>query len=324
MFWNKACELTQLLSESVNEPEIELGLWSTRVTLDIIGIAGLGRDFHSLTNHSDPFVATYQEVLEVRPIKAFFFILNLIFPSWLIRHIPFWSLPRDLKRVSTTLYQFGRNLASTRRSEFAAASNPKTQEDDPRHDILSLLVKSNDFSDHELAHQILTFLAAGHETTSSTLSWCIYLLALHPPIQTSLRSEIRSSLPCPSTTTSTNPPTTDTNTTSSSIDTLPLLNAVVAETLRLYPVVPITSRVSIKPTTLGQYTIPVGTNIYIVPWAINRSTKFWGLDAEKFTPARWIDTNEKGEERGNGNGGCGSSWENMTFLGGPRSCIGQG
>ena len=43
-FWDKACEMTDMLKEHAHEPEIEMGIWSTRATLDIIGIAGFGRD----------------------------------------------------------------------------------------------------------------------------------------------------------------------------------------------------------------------------------------------------------------------------------------
>lgn len=311
MFWDKACELTHLLGESVNEPEIELGLWCTRVTLDIIGIAGFGRDFHSLTNHDDPFVNDYQEVLEPKPVKALFFALNLVFPYWLISRIPFWYIPRELKRISASLYQFSYNLSRERRAEFA---NPKI--DDTRKDILSLLVKSNDFTDHELAHQVLTFLAAGHETTSSTLSWCIYLLAQHPEIQNELRNEIRSTLPSPSTHAMLD---------KGVVDDLSFLSAVTNEVLRLYPVVPITSRQTVRETQLLDYKIPEGTNVYIVPWAINRSTTFWGEDAAKFNPRRWIELDEEGgTKKVNMHGGAKSAFEFMTFLYGPRSCIGQG
>lgn len=295
----------------MNEPEIELGLWSTRVTLDIIGIAGFGRDFHSLTNHDDPFVNDFQEVLEPNPVKALFFALNLIFPYWLISRIPFWYIPRELKRISASLYQFGYDMSRERRAEFA---NPKFQ--DTRKDILSLLIKSNDFTDHELAHQALTFLAAGHETTSSTLSWCIYLLAQHREIQTELRNEIRTALPSPSS---------HATLEKSAVDDLSLLGAVTSEVLRLYPVVPITSRQTVRETQLLDYKIPEGTNVYIVPWAVNRSTNFWGEDAAKFNPRRWIDDDlESGKEKLNMHGGSKSAFEFITFLHGPRSCIGQG
>lgn len=326
LFWSKASELTRTLQSHTHLPELELGVWNTRVTLDIIGVAGLGQDFSSLRNHDDPFVADYQSIMEPTKNEAFFFALMLIFPYRLMSNIPFWSIPRELKRISASLYHFGYTISRSRRAELA---NPKLTEhsDAKRNDILSLLVKSNDFSDHELAHQVLTMMAAGHETTSSALSWAIYCLASNPEIQTALREEIRAHLPSPS-----SAPGTTTTPSTANIDTLPLLAAICNETLRLHPVIHITSRQVIRPTQLGNYTLPQGTNVYIVPWAINRNTRFWGPDAETFNPYRWLDavseddqTAEKTQKmKVNNHGGARSAYEFMTFLHGPRSCIGQG
>ena len=103
VFWAKACELASSLREAADESEAEIGVWCTRVTLDIIGIAGFGRDFNSLRNSEDEFVADYQEVLEPKKDKALFFILNLFIPNWLVMKIPFWYIPRELKRISASL-----------------------------------------------------------------------------------------------------------------------------------------------------------------------------------------------------------------------------
>lgn len=304
--------MTQMLAGMTAEPEVEIGVWCTRVTLDIIGIAGFGRDFHSLKNPHDEFVEQYNMLLEPDSAKAIFFALNLMFPGKLVNSIPFWDIPKKFLNISGNLNNFAYNLSKDRRAEL---SSPKlsTAEKEKRHDILSLLVKSNDFTDHELAHQVLTMMAAGHETTSSTLSWCIYFLALNPQIQTELREEIRASLPSPNVLQSE-------SITAAQIDTLALLNGVCNETLRLYPTVPVTTREAIRPTRLGNYMLPAGTSVIISPWAINRSASFWGEDALEFKPGRWINA----DGSPNKTGGAMSNYSNMTFLHGPRSCIGQG
>ncbi|RMZ91186.1 hypothetical protein DV736_g1558, partial [Chaetothyriales sp. CBS 134916] len=311
IFWAKSCDLVSSLKETVSEPEIEIGVWCTRVTLDIIGIAGFGHDFSSLRNSNDEFVADYQELLEPRRDKAFFFLLNLIIPNWLTMKIPLWKVPKNMKRISQSLYSFGYKMANDRRNEL---NNAKLQDEkDKRKDILSLLIKSNDFTDQELAHQALTMMAAGHETTSSTLSWCLFLLAQHLDIQDRLRDEIRSTLPSPD-------EITISTVNATAIDTLPLLNGVCQETLRLYPTIPITARQVVKQTRLGGYVLPVGTRLIIIPWAINKHSQFWGPDAMEFKPSRWIDP----DGTPNNTGGATSNYSNMTFLHGPRSCIGQG
>lgn len=104
-----------------------------------------------------------------------------------------------------------------------------------------------------------------------------------------------------------------------SLESLPLLNGILNETLRLYPTVPVTTRVAARDTTLGQQPIPKGTNILLSPWLINRSAALWGPEAGEFDPGRWID--EHG--RPNNSGGADSNYNFMTFLHGPRSCIGR-
>lgn len=160
------------------------------------------------------------------------------------------------------------------------------------------------------ADQVLTFLAAGHETTSATLAWATVLLSQHPQIQADLRAEIRANLPSP-----------DLGETASStqFERLPLLNAVCHETLRLYPTVCFTARLAIKPTRLGDILLHKGVEVWLSIWAMNRSPRFWGADAADFRPSRWITNGSF-----NNNGGAPSNYAQLTFVHGPRSCVGQG
>lgn len=179
------------------------------------------------------------------------------------------------------------------------------------NDILSLLVRSNDFDDHQLSEQVLTMMAAGHETTSSALSWCAYLLSLHPETQRKVREEVRAALPSPSSGEAIG---------AAQIDALPLLNAVCLEVVRLYPTVPQTTRIAVNETHINGHVVPKETQISLVPWAINRSKHFWGADANEFRPERWINA----DGTNNKTGGSSSNYAQLTFLHGPRSCIGQG
>jgi cytochrome P450 len=68
----------------------------------------------------------------------------------------------------------------------------------------------------------------------------------------------------------------------------------------------------------GQF-VPKGTIIILSPWAVNTSTHLWGSDALEFKPERWLDKDGKA----NNKGGADSNFSFLTFLHGPRSCIGQ-
>ena len=104
------------------------------------------------------------------------------------------------------------------------------------------------------------------------------------------------------------------------LEQLPYLNGIMHETLRLYPTVPLTMRQALRDTQIGDQIIPKGTDMIIPIWYINRAPEIWGPDATHFRPERWIAGNDKP----NTNGGASSNYDFMTFLHGPRSCIGQG
>jgi cytochrome P450 len=105
---------------------------------------------------------------------------------------------------------------------------------------------------------------------------------------------------------------------------LSLLNGACSETLRLYPAINIIYRNTVRPTVLAGNAIPAGVQVILSPWAINRDKRFWGDDAEEFQPERWIDIDaETSAEKPNNSGGAESNYTNLTFLHGPRSCIGH-
>ena len=177
-------------------------------------------------------------------------------------------------------------------------------------DILSIAIESGGFSDEDLVNQMMTFLAAGHETTATALTWAMHLLCKHPEVQTRLRDELL---------TAHLPDIRDRNTTITPdvLDRIPYLNAVCNEVLRFIPPVPFTLRQAAHDEyLLGQF-IPKGTTVVLAPFATNLSTEMWGPDARDFNPDRWL-----GPGKAN-TGGADSNYSFLTFLHGPRSCIGQ-
>ncbi|KAL6722041.1 hypothetical protein ACLMJK_001146 [Lecanora helva] len=176
-------------------------------------------------------------------------------------------------------------------------------------DILSVAIESGGFSDEGLVNQLMTFLLAGHETTSAALTFAVCMMCLHPEMQTRLRREVRAQLP--------DPRAPKSSISSTMVDNLAYLNAFCNEVLRLYSPVPITVRVAAQDTSIVGQFIPKGTSIFLSPWANNISEELWGDDAHTFNPDRWM-----GPGRAN-TGGAQSNYGFMTFLQGPRSCIGQ-
>jgi cytochrome P450 len=96
---------------------------------------------------------------------------------------------------------------------------------------------------------------------------------------------------------------------------------VVNETLRLLPTLPISSRVTAEDTTILGNHILAGTRLWIVPAAMNRFTSFYCATADVFGPAPWIDQDSG---RANNHGNAYTNYTFLTFLHGPRKCVGAG
>lgn len=154
----------------------------------------------------------------------------------------------------------------------------------------------------------MTFLIAGHETTATAMIWALLVLCQNPNVQTKLRQEIRTHLPSPKE-----------PITAAQIDNCHYLQAVCSEVLRVWAPVAMTMRTACRGTSLNGQHIPAGTDIIIAPWAVNVSKTLWGSDAADFKPERWLDA----DGTSNNHGGAVSNYAFLTFLHGPRSCIGQ-
>jgi cytochrome P450 len=159
--------------------------------------------------------------------------------------------------------------------------------------------------------ETLNILLAGRDTTASTLTSAIYLLAMHPEFLTRLREEILSKVGL------SRRPTYD------DIKEMKYLRAVLNETLRLFPAVPFDVRENIRDTTWispepgkKPLFIPKGTMLYYSVFLMHRRTDLWGPDALEFDPGRWLDERVKKYLIPN-------PYIFLPFNAGPRICLGQ-
>ncbi|EPE36354.1 Cytochrome P450 [Glarea lozoyensis ATCC 20868] len=162
----------------------------------------------------------------------------------------------------------------------------------------------------EIRDQCLHLLLAGRDTTAALLGWCIVLLSRHPTEFEKLRTTVLAQFG-----TSSAPKQ---ELTFESLKTCKELTHLEYETLRLYPIVPLNSRVAIRNTVLpngggpkGDSPVAVrkGTTVGYSTYVMHRRHDIWGEDADEFRPARW-----EGRKLG---------WEYIPFSGGARVCIGQ-
>ncbi|KAG0335278.1 hypothetical protein BG004_000065 [Podila humilis] len=309
-----------------NQTEFDITTDLGRATLDIIGLSGFGYDFEALTNPDNELSRAYRELFDTS--SNIIQILRVMIPYYL--HLPFkHNLVR--KRAIRTIDRVTTRLIADKRAQ--ANNKDSHVDDDDSKDLMSILIRGNEqvgsledgkLTDTELKDQILTFLAAGHETTSVTVTWMLHILSIYPEVQTKMRNEMLAHLGRPSPKDGSNPMLTY-----DGLASLPYLGACVKELLRYIPPVPTTSRVaSIDDTILG-YNIPKGTQVFISPAAMHKLKSVFGEDAEEFKPERWLDRATavaiSGEEVANATTfvTADMNWAYQPFLTGPRNCIGS-
>ena len=321
VFWAKSRELVQGIEREVEagklkekelgnldekgkaekRPGVDVGNWASRATLDIIGAAGIGKDFGSLKDPNNELNRAYRAVFEPNRAAQILLLVRIFISAWLARHVPI-QRNYDVQHASKLIRRTCHELISDKRRRMAEGKSSGI-------DILSVALEGGGFTDDDIINQLMTFLTAGHESTSSALTWAIYLMCKHPEMQSRLRAEVRENLPsiaddsrCPD---------------AAEVDRLPYLNAFCQEVLRLMPPVHVTIRAAREDTMLVGHLIPKDTVLSIPIGAFNRNPALWGPDAKTFNPERWMEPGKANT------GGAKSNYAYMTFLHGPRSCIGQ-
>jgi cytochrome P450 len=182
----------------------------------------------------------------------------------------------------------------------------RREDDREYNDVLSMLMSAQSgeepetkLTDKQIHDHILTFLAAGHETTAIALVWTFYLLSKHPQVREKLLDEIRTVL-------ADRAPTVD------DLASLPYLDWVLSESMRLYPPAWMQMRFVDKEFELDGVRLPPGTLLMLSQWVIHRLPAIWE-DPEMFRPERWDPENAQQIPPG----------AYFPFGGGPRTCIGM-
>ncbi|KAF2215909.1 hypothetical protein CERZMDRAFT_109751 [Cercospora zeae-maydis SCOH1-5] len=186
-----------------------------------------------------------------------------------------------------------------------------TAEHNGRYVFIDELVRQTD-DPVRIRSELLNILLAGRDTTASLLSNVWFMLGKRPDMWTKLQAEVAQ--------------LNGTQPSFEQLKELKYLKAVLNESLRLHPVVPMNSREAIVDTALPLGGGPDGLAPLfirkgdIMAWnvyAMHRRKDYYGQDAEEFTPERWLDDAKTGRK------GLRPGWEYLPFNGGARICLGQ-
>jgi cytochrome P450 len=171
-------------------------------------------------------------------------------------------------------------------------------------DLVSRLLRARDpdtdaaMDLQQVRDEALIFLLAGHETTSTVLTFTLHLLGRHPDEQRLVHEEIDAVLGGRAPTAADAP-------------ALQRTAMAIKEAMRLYPPAYAVGRLAEREQEIGGYTIPAGSYVVVSQFATHRHPRFWE-DAEAFDPGRFTAEREGERHR----------YAYFPFGGGPRACIG--
>ncbi|XP_036968017.1 cytochrome P450 3A40-like [Acanthopagrus latus] len=297
---HSATLLTSMKKKADKDEPLELKEFFGPYSMDIVTSTSFSVDIDSLNNPSDPFVTNIKKMLKFDLFNPLILIISFFpFMAPVFEKMEFSFFP---KSVTDFFYAALQKIKSNR-----VTSRQKS-----RVDFLQLMIDSQNnknpsgveqdkgLSDHEILSQAMIFLFAGYETTSSSLCFVAYNLALNPHIMKRLQEEIDATFP----------------------EKAPIeyqvlmqmeyLDCVINESLRLYPIAPRLERVAKATVEINGLVIPKGMVVMVPTWPLHRNPDLWP-DPEAFKPERFSKENKETFD----------PYTYMPFGAGPRNCIGM-
>ncbi|KAF4716159.1 hypothetical protein FOZ62_019832 [Perkinsus olseni] len=214
--------------------------WLTPCTLDSLCLTTFGMDFYFLNPDGVTIAVGTKEIAEsIRHfLKGSTYVLDRVMFPYMTRNRFPWNLnPRIKKFYSSVerLKKFANDLAVQRRREGGELG---------RADLLDKLLQ---LEKNDLEGNLVTFIIAGSESTSVTLSWCLYYLSLYPEAQARARAEVDNL--------GRDPETND------DLEELPFVESCFLEALRIQPPVPLLAHITTVEVSVHGYKLPAGTPI---------------------------------------------------------------
>ena len=196
---------------------------------------------------------------------------------------------RSIRQLDEILYRFIRERRESK---------------EQKEDLLSVLLRARDedgesMSDKQLRDEAMTLFLAGHETTANAMGFTWYLLAQYPEVVEKLRNEVATvvSGPVP---------------TAADVANLKYTEAVILESMRLYPPAYAQGRIPHFDMEMNGFRIPANSTVLVSQWIMHRDPRWWE-EAKEFRPERWLDGSTKDLPK----------FAYIPFGGGARLCIGN-
>ncbi|CAG8649430.1 9802_t:CDS:2, partial [Cetraspora pellucida] len=271
-----------------NLPVINLYQLVQFCALDIIGETAFGGSFNMVETGSHPLPMKILEEMKRRVMCHTFPYFKMFFKKdpWCDEFISKIVKNRIEQNLKTTKKRTDILQILLNNRNPLKQSSPNTPVD---------ITDGKTMSDFEIQDQTMEFLVGGSDTSAFTIIMAIIMLHHNPEKLRNLRIELESAFPVLQNRVISSEhenalflPTHET------LKSLKYLNAVINETLRLFPVtLGGIMRQTTEDTIISNYLIPKDTIVSASVWKLHRSKQIWGQDVDEFVPERWFDLNPK-------------------------------
>jgi len=296
----KLCNIFETLS---NGKEFDVFPLVTHCALDIICETAMGKSINAQEDSDSEYVRAIYEASDI--------VFRRQRSPWLWDDRLFVLTPGGFKwrNILSTLHGFTNKVIAEKKQEYKTKKKATSINDDvglkKRLAFLDLLIEASDdgdvLSDEDIREEVDTFMFEGHDTTATSMSFFLFLMATHPEIQRKCQEELQSIFGDD-----------DRLATSQDLASMRYIELCLKEGLRLYQSVPIISRTLGEDLVVGGNLIPAGTNAIMLPFLIHRDPEIFP-DPDSFQPERFLQENISKR----------NPYSYVPFSAGPRNCIGQ-
>ncbi|ALC49760.1 Cyp4s3 [Drosophila busckii] len=291
--------VSRLREHATNGEAFDIYPYITLFALDAICETAMGIKKHAQMQSESEYVQAVKTICHILHKQSFSFWQRLNFVFNLT------AKGRERNAALSVLHGETDRVIRQRREQLLQQQQRQAEQNDDDDDdvggkrrlaFLDMLLQSQldgvELSDRDIREEVDTFMFEGHDTTSSAIAFAIYELSRHAEVQQRVYEEALELQ-------------------GREKESMPYLEAVIKETLRLYPSVPFFSRVALEDLQVGSITVPKGASVSHLIYMLHRDPQSFP-DPERFDPDRFY-LNEKQLH----------PFAFAAFSAGPRNCIGQ-
>ncbi|XP_042897915.1 cytochrome P450 4V2 isoform X2 [Parasteatoda tepidariorum] len=302
--------LADILDKHTHDDFIDIVPFITLCSLDVICESILGKELNSQTQPSHPYSQAVHGLTGA--------VFERMRSPWLWFDSLFSILPfgKKFAKNKSILHEFTNQMIAEKKHKKIRLKNSNSPlnincaDDDIQYKrkkralldlLLDELIDNDSITEDEIREEVDTFTFEGHDTTSMSMNWTLYLIGLHPWIQEKLHNELDMIFG-----------EEDRDPTDEDLKNMKYLECVIKEALRLYPSVPAYGREVTEDLDCNGFIIPKGSTCLVNAYILHRDSEYFP-NPEKFDPERFSSENITGRH----------PFAYVPFSAGPRNCIGQ-